>query len=135
MTATFVVEDGGAYSDSNAFCEIAEADQIIENYGNSTDWSGATSAIKENAIRQATRYLNLHYIWDGYKIDVDQACQWPRYDMTDEDGWDIDDDVVPERVKEACAYLALQVVEGDTLLEDFDNEANRWKMNCQIMQN
>lgn len=123
MTAQFVVEDGSVVTGANALVSVADADQIMENYGNSIDWSGSPDDEKEAAIRQATRCLNISYVWHGYKVDEDQTCQWPRYEMLDEDGYDIDADVVPEKVKEACTYLALKVIEGDTLLEDFDNEA------------
>lgn len=124
MATQFVVEDGSGLSTANALISVAAADQITENYGASSDWSGAAQAVKENAIRESTRYLNFHYAWSGYKVEIDQACQWPRFSVYDEDFNSIDSDVIPERVKEACAYLALQVVEGDTLLEDFDNKSN-----------
>ena len=123
MTATFEVEDGQGWSDTNAYLEVEDADQIIENYGNSSDWSAATEEQKQNAIREATRYLDLHYYWDGYKVYEDQALKWPRYEMYDEDGNAIDEETIPEVLKQACAYLALKVIEGDTLLEDFDNES------------
>ena len=123
MAAIFTVEDGSVVTDANALVSVADADQIMENYDNPTAWSGASQAEKENAIRLATRFLNLNYIWDGYKVDADQTCQWPRYETYDEDGWVIDHEIVPERVKEACAYLALKVMEGDTLLEDLQNES------------
>jgi len=123
MTATFVVEDGGAYSDSNAYLEVSEADQITEDYGNSANWTAATQAEKENAIRQATRYLDLNYTWDGWKYDADQGLQWPRYEMYDEDDNYISEDTIPEKLKQACAYLAVKVIEGDTLLEDFQNDS------------
>jgi len=133
----FEVEDGTGKSDANALISVDDADQIMENYSSSTDWSGVEDvegeseeekaarqlAAKENAIREATRYLNLHYVWDGYKILYTQACQWPRYEMYDEDGWVVASNIVPERVKEACAYLALKVIASDILLEDFDNES------------
>ena len=35
----------------------------------------------------------------------------------------MDSDAVPHRVKEACAYLAIKVVDGDTLIEDFESES------------
>jgi len=123
MATTFIVEDGGSYSDANAYCTVAEADQITENFGNSTDWSGATDAEKEAAIRQATRYLDLNYVWAGWKADIDQALQWPRYDMYDEDSNYISESTIPEKLKQACAYLAVKVIEGDTLLEDLQNES------------
>lgn len=119
----FTVETGSVVANANALVSVADADQIIANYGDSSDWSGASQADKENAIREATRYLNLHYIWYGYKVDEDQTCQWPRYSMYDEDGNSVSWEIVPERVKEACAHLALQVIDGDTLLEDFQNES------------
>lgn len=123
MPTTFVVEDGSVVSGANALISVADADQITENYGNPLSWSSAITSEKENAIRQATRYLNFHYVWDGWKVDADQTCQHPRYKMYDEEGNIIDNDIVHEQVKEACAYLAVKVMDGDTLLEDFDNES------------
>lgn len=123
MATQFVVENGTGLSTANALISVAEADQITENYGNSTDWSDATDPQKENAIRQATRYLNLHYIWSGRKIFKTQGCQFPRYELYDEDDNSVANNVIPDRVKEACAYLALQVIEGDVLLEDFERES------------
>lgn len=123
MAATFIVETGEGLSTANSLMSVADADQIIENFGDSTDWSGATTAEKEAALRQATRYLDLHYSWAGYKIDADQALQWPRFSTYDEDGNAIDSDAIPSRVEQACAYLAVKNIEGDILLEDFDNES------------
>ena len=121
--ATFLVEDGTGYSNTNSYLEIVDADEIISNYGNSALWLAATDDAKETALRQATRYLDLHYLWSGYKVAQDQALQWPRYEMYDEDGWLVDYTVIPNRLKEACAYLAIKVIDGNTLLEDFVNNS------------
>jgi len=121
MATTFIVEDGSGKSDANAFVSVVEADQITENYGASTAWSGATEAVKQNAIREATWFMNMQYSWKGYRYYTTQSLQWPRYECYDDEGNYIDVDVVPERVKEACAYLALKVVGGSTLLEDLEN--------------
>jgi hypothetical protein len=123
MAATFVVEDGTGLSNANALITVAEANQIIENFGDSIDWSDSEDAEKENAIRESTRYLNFNYIWDGTKTYSTQSCQWPRFEVYDEDYNAIDSDVIPDRIKEACAYLALKVIEGETLLPDFENES------------
>ena len=123
MAAIFTLEDGSGVADANALVSVAEADQFIENYGDSSNWSGASQAEKEAAIRQATRYLDLNYVWAGYKLYDTQNLQWPRYEMYDEDGNYMDQDAIPEKVKEACADLALKVIEGDTLLLDQDNES------------
>lgn len=126
MAITFIVEDGTGKSDANALITTAEADDIMANYGDSADWKAASDGDdgeKANAIRQATRYLNLHYSWYGYKTEITQALQWPRFEMYDEDNNYVASNVIPNRIKEACAYLALQVIEGDTLLEDFERES------------
>lgn len=123
MAATFIVETGAVVTGANALVSLADALQIIENYGASTDWTDATDDEKKMAIREATRYLNINYIWAGYKVDEDQTCQWPRYSMTDEDGYDIDADIVHKQVKEACTHLALRYIQGDVLIPDFDDEA------------
>lgn len=123
MATTFVVEDGTGLSTANALISVAEADQIIENYGDDSTWSGSTDSVKQNAIREATRYMNVHYIWKGYRTVDGQALQWPREWVYDDEDVYVDNDTIPEKVKEACAYLALQVVSGETLLEDFTNAA------------
>ncbi len=45
-------------------------------------------------------------------MEEDQALCWPRYGVIVE-GYSIDDDVVPEIVKRACAELALRAASGD----------------------
>lgn len=123
MAAQFIVEDGSVVTNANALISIDDADQIMENYGNSTDWSGASQDEKEYSIREATRFLDINYTWDGYKVDADQTTQWPRDSVYDEDGNLIDNDIVHQLVKEACTYLALQVIKGDVLIEDFENKS------------
>lgn len=121
MAATFTVETGKGYTNSNALLTVAEADQIVENYGNSADWSAASEGEKKNAIREATRYMNTAYPWKGYKTYSDQALQWPRIECYDEDDNYVDHETIPEKIKQACAYLALKVIEGIILLEDVES--------------
>ena len=122
MATVFTVEDGTGLTAANSIISVADADQIMENYDNPAAWTAASQAEKENALRQATRYLNYMYVWAGYKTVTTQGCQWPRYPVYDEDETLIDSDVIPQRVKEACAYLALQSVNGDVLMPDNQNE-------------
>jgi len=123
MAATFIVEDGTGLAAANSLISVADADLIDENFTSSALWVAATDAVKQNSLREATRYLNYHYSWCGYKVDPDQGCQWPRYETIDEDDNAIDSDIVPQRVEEACVYLAVKVLDGDTLLPDFTNES------------
>lgn len=122
MAATFTVETGSALAAANSLVSVADADQIDENFTSSSAWVAATDEEKQNALREATRYLNYYYQWAGWKVDEDQGCKWPRYQIYDEDGNAVDSDIVPQRVKEATTYLAVKIVaDGDTLLPDFTN--------------
>lgn len=123
MATSFIVEDGTGLDNANALLTVAEADQIMENYGASSDWSGASNEIKENGIREATRFINMQYSWKGWRVHTTQALQWPRSECYDDEDNIVDYEIVPERIKEACAYLALKVVEGRTLLDDLENAA------------
>lgn len=129
MTATFIVEDGSGKSNANALITVVEADQIMENYSSSADWHGLPGtpseeekqAAKENAIREATRFMNVHYSWKGWRTYLGQSLQWPRAWNYDDEGNYVDANTIPEKVKEACGYLALKVAGGQNLLEDLEN--------------
>ena len=75
MAATFVVEDGSGKSDANSYVSIANANQYHENTTASTDWSGASQANKERALRLGTQYVEARYshLWRGNKASSDQA--------------------------------------------------------------
>jgi len=121
MAATFIIETGEGHEDSNALLSVEEADQIAENYGDSPAWYAASDDKKENAIREATRYMDTAYPWKGHKTNTDQALQWPRAECYDEDDNYVDSESIPNKIKEACAYLALKVIEGTILLEDIES--------------
>lgn len=129
MTATFIVETGAGLSNANALITVKEADQIMENYSSSADWHGLSGtptedekkAVKENAIREATRFMNVHYQWKGYRTYLSQALFEPRTWCYDDEGNYVDANTIPEKIKEACAYLSLKVAEGKNLLEDLEN--------------
>ena len=117
---TFIPEDGTGLADANAYTTEAEADAYHDNYGQPVSWSGAAQADKEDAIRQSTQYLDGSYInrWRGFRGEKLQALDWPRRSVVDTDGWTRDSDAVPQEIKDACAIIALKVIDGDTLLPD-----------------
>lgn len=114
-----VVEDGTGRVDAESYLSVAEADAYHTNHGNST-WSGA-AAVKEAALRRATRYLDGHYRarWKGFKRLRTQALEWPRYEVYDLSGYDIDSDSVPQAVKNALAEAALrELTDANSLQPD-----------------
>jgi len=123
MAATFTVETGTGATDSNSYCSVADADQYHENHSGSTVWSAASQANKEKALRLATQYLDLHYNWKFYRVTDEQALEWPKSYVQDRNGFAIGSDVIPQQIKDATAHLALESLNGDTLLPDLADEA------------
>lgn len=120
MAATFVVESGVGLPNSNSYSSVADADQYHENHGDPAAWSGASVSDKENALREATQYLDSKYggRWRGRRVLFTQRLDWPRFNVVDQDGVLLDSSDVPRELEDACAELALKVVGGTTLFPD-----------------
>lgn len=115
--ATFVVETGSALSTANSYCTTAFATTYHQTYGNPTAWSSASQSQQEDALRQATMALDVRYgvRWTGYRYSSAQALDWPRTYAIDSAGNAIDSDVVPTRLQQATAMLALLHVQGEDI--------------------
>ena len=71
-----VVEDGTGLSTAESYISVADADTYHSDRGNAL-WTG-TDAVKEEALRQATEYLDATYDWKGSISLTTQALNWPR---------------------------------------------------------
>ena len=103
------VEDGSIVTGAESYISVADASNYHTVRGN-TAWAALTTdALREAALRRATDYMRQAYRsrWQGYKVNEDQALDWPRYDVEVE-GYAIDSDIVPTEIKNACAELALK---------------------------
>lgn len=116
--AVLVVEDGTGKTDANSYLSVAEANTYHTTFTQSANWTAASLATKQAALIAATQYLDTEYggRWRGVKGTSTQALAWPRANVVDEDGYTADWNKVPQRLKDACAELALRVVLGDDLL-------------------
>lgn len=103
----FVVESGAGLSTATSYLSVADADTYHAGHGAPAAWTAATTATKEGALMQATRYLDAHFTWRGSIAVEAQALGWPRSFAVDDEGRDVDDESVPIRVEEATALLAL----------------------------
>lgn len=104
---------GGASADSYG----ALAD--FQAYATKMGWTlTATEAEQEAYLRRATIYLDTTYRFVGYKAASTQALAWPRivYD-TDEDGYSIPSDSIPQAVINAQFELAWVQHGGTDILE------------------
>ena len=106
---SLICEDGSGKSDSESYISVADASTYHTARGNAAWAALATDALREAALRRATDYMRQAYRsrWQGYKVNEDQALDWPRYDVEVE-GYAVDSDIVPTEVKNACAELALR---------------------------
>lgn len=103
---TIVVEDGTGLSDANAYVSV----DYINTYAtqrNNANWTGIDSK-KEGAIITATQYIDATFDFKGTLSSTTQALSFPRTDVYDKDGRLLSG--VPERIKQACAELAMVAI-------------------------
>ncbi|AMR77676.1 DnaT-like ssDNA-binding protein [Cupriavidus nantongensis] len=96
---------------ADSYVSVAEADAYHSKRGN-TAWAGVAADDKESALVRATGYVDAEYSWKGVRASAGQALAWPRYDVRT-DGYPVDPDVVPQRVKDAVCELALKTRTGE----------------------
>jgi len=114
------VEDGTSKTDSDSYISVADADTYLAIYTTRTDWDSATTANKEIALKRATQYLDNMYgaRWKGIRSDEDQALDWPRYGVTDHDGYGWDSDEMPTELLNATCEIADRIIDGDNPMAD-----------------
>lgn len=133
MAVTFVVEDGSGKSDATSYISVADANQVVEDYG--LAWpSGYTDDQKKVALNSGTRYLDTKYNgqWKGYKGTEEQALAWPRQDVVDSDGWVIDADTMPKQIEQATVEVAVYTAESGSAFPDLDDPGALKKKKIKI---
>jgi len=111
------VEDGTVVAGAEAYDTIANVSTYAGKIGDATWDALATDALREEAARRATRYMEAKWRlrWKGNKTVETQVLSWPRYNVTDEDEFVVDSDIVPQGVKEAFAEAC--ILAGDTSVD------------------
>lgn len=125
---SIVTEDGTGRADAETFISVADASSYHSDRGNAAWAALASDALREQALRRATDYMEQVYSqkWKGARMTDTQALSWPRYDVC-ANGFDVDNDVVPVAVQRACAELALKAAAGE-LAPDVGRLAKREKV-------
>ncbi len=120
-----IVETGSIVAGADAYCTEQYADDYHESMGN-TAWNAVVD--KEAAIRKATLYMSQNYWnrWAGIRTYQHQYLDWPRYGIV-AFGYPVQQDVIPDAIKRACADLALKASTGE-LLADQDIAVVREKI-------
>jgi hypothetical protein len=105
---------GGASADS--YTTVAEADTYHDNHLYATDWTGATTANQEKALKMATRILDEKIDWSGLKTSESQALAWGRTGVTD-DGYSVSSSIVPSPIKNATSEFARHLLGSDLTVD------------------
>jgi hypothetical protein len=119
-----IVEDGSGKTDADAYIAVADVETYLADHGNaSAEWTAASTAEKESAVRRATQFLDAVYgpRFSGVKKVDNQRLQWPRAYALDMTGESIDSDSLPRAIIEACAELTNRQV-ASPLFPDRDTE-------------
>jgi hypothetical protein len=128
---------------ANSFVTEAEMTAYCAARLNASIWTDAAAQLP--ALVEATRDLSL-LEYDGTRTDAVQALSWPRYLAENPDApapLDIgaqfpgyfDDDVIPQRVKDATCELALQYLKlGTTDAASIDRLAGVIRKKVDVLE-
>lgn len=101
------VEDGSVVAGADSYISLADAETYFTNHGPPSGWTG-TDAVKEGALRYAASWLDSTYAWAGVIVDSDQALDWPRSGVYDDEGRLLAADEIPQRLRDAQCEAALE---------------------------
>lgn len=103
-------------TNANTYCTLAEADTYHESVIDNTSlayWTAATDDQQNRALATATKLIDEQIEFDGAPTELTQALLWPRIGMYTAAGEEIDDDVIPQTLKDATAEQARMLLAAD----------------------
>lgn len=121
-----IKEDGTGKVDANAYADVADGDAFHEAHLYASDWTAASAGNKAMALVMATRLIDAHFQFRGFKAHDAQALRWPREFARDDDalrtrgfaGLSQRDEyfagnVVPKTLREATIETARELIKAD----------------------
>jgi len=111
-----IAEDGTGVASANSYDTVANAQAYF-------DLKGTTITITEEAMINATQYLDLRFglQYNGTKTDVDQSLSFPRSSFTDAQGFVRPAATIHKELKEATYEAAKLYIDGTALFDDTDS--------------
>lgn len=103
---TLVLDDTPGGPASNSYSSREAADAYFEGRVGADAWLTADEPAKERALVAATSRLEQEE-YDGQRTTEAQRLSWPRYGLTDADGYALPHSNVPRVVQEAAYEQAL----------------------------
>ena len=113
---TFVVENGTGLTNATSYVSVDEADDLaVLNIHNSDAWLTLPVDKKRNLLIYASRVLDSRTTWNGERVSLTQALEWPRKEVTDRYGNAVSTSAVPYNVRWAVVEFAKWSLTEDRL--------------------
>ncbi len=111
---SFIVEDGTIVANASSYVDTAYADDLLSIYPEFTaSWNALTLNDKQMWLMFSTRLLDRSVKYSGVPVNSDtQSLAWPRYGSVTCDGKYIDNDIVPDSIKDSTVLLAAYYVKN-----------------------
>jgi len=103
---------------ANTYCLLTEGNSYHTGHAYASTWDNAEDDSKNRALVTATRLLDEQVEWDGFVRTSTQALLWPRSGMYYQNDWYVPVDVIPQKLKEAVAEFARQLLDADRTVDD-----------------
>lgn len=114
----FTFDPTSAASTANSYLSVTEADDYFAGRFNSDKWSTFSTAQKQQLLVTASKQLDTA-MYGGRRSKQIQSLQWPRFGLSNYDGFAIPDTVIPTQIKEAACEMAYWIwTEDDRILSD-----------------
>jgi len=113
MTLSIINEAG--LSTSNAYVSLASCSEILLMDVHKTDnWASLSTTDQTANIIYGTFLLDVQIDWVGIKTnDSDQALDWPREGVYDQNLDSIDEDTIPVDIQTSCAFYSYFLSQSD----------------------
>jgi hypothetical protein len=126
MPLVLIKENGSGLANANSYADVAEGDAFHEAHLYASDWTGASAGNKAVALMMATRLIDAHYQFRGFKANTTQSLQWPREFARDDDALRVSgiaglmsrseyfaSDSIPKVLRDATIETARELIKAD----------------------
>lgn len=116
-----VVENGEGLQNSNSYVDVTFADTYFSTRGVTT-WVTLTQEQKEFALINASDYIDSAFDWNGIKKSYEQSMRFPRKNLVDSDGYDVEG--IPTVLKEAVCECANKLSQNVEMFKELEENGN-----------
>jgi hypothetical protein len=100
------LEDGTGVEGANCYVSLAQANAYFETHPRAAAWADLSDPEKTAYLIHATRTIDVGVTWKGERVEIEQALEWPRANVT-VDGKIWPDDVIPSDLRNAVCECAV----------------------------